>query len=221
MSVVKNLRKKIGNISIDINEWDIADQGLTVLWGASGAGKTTVLRMLLGLEPADAPFEWQIGEHNLAVLPPHQKKIGVVFQHLALFPHLTAKENILFPLQAAGQSIELSHWEEIISLLGIASVLEQKTYKLSGGEKQRVALGRALVTRPRLLILDEPFSALDIQLKKQARALLKKTMENYKIPVLLVSHDPQDVEALAQRVVILENGKIKASQTPEDFLKSW
>ncbi|MBY0317037.1 MAG: ATP-binding cassette domain-containing protein, partial [Bdellovibrionales bacterium] len=211
MSVVKNLRKQIGNISIEINEWKIADQGLTLLWGASGAGKTTVLRLLLGLEPADSRYEWQLGEDNLAVLPPHQKKIGVVFQHLALFPHLTARENILFPLQAAGQSIELAHWEDIVSLLGIASVLEQKTYKLSGGEKQRVALGRALVTRPRLLILDEPFSALDIQLKKQARVLLQKTMENYKIPVLLVSHDPQDVEALAQRVVILENGKIKAS----------
>ncbi|MBY0386374.1 ATP-binding cassette domain-containing protein, partial [bacterium] len=211
MSVVKNLRKQIGNISIDINDWDIADQGLTLLWGASGAGKTTVLRLLLGLEPADSPFQWKLGDQDLAVLPPHQKKIGVVFQHLALFPHLSAKENILFPLQAAGQSVELSHWEDIISLLGIASILEQKTYKLSGGEKQRVALGRALVTRPRLLILDEPFSALDIPLKKQARVLLRKTMENYKIPVLLVSHDPQDVEALAQRVVILENGKIKAS----------
>lgn len=220
MSVVKNLYKKIGNISLEIPNLEISDQGLTVLWGASGAGKTTLLRVLLGLESADVEYEWEFHGENLAPLAPYQRRIGVVFQHLALFPHLTARENILFPLQATGQSVDSQHWDKILSLLEITPVLTKKTQTLSGGEKQRVALARALVTHPRLLIFDEPFSSLDLALKKQARLLIQKTMEYQKVPVILVSHDPQDAEMLAQRVVTLENGQIKASQTAQDFLKS-
>ena len=109
--------------------------------------------------------------------------------------------------------------EEVSQFLEITPFLEQKTHSLSGGQKQRVALARALLKSPRLLMLDEPFSALDYQLKKQARLLVQKIASERKIPVLLVTHDPEDVRLLAQRVVILEKGRIKASQTPEDFLK--
>lgn len=220
MSVVKNLSKKIGELEINIPDWEISNQGLTILWGASGAGKTTLLRLLLGLDSADTNYTWDFEGDNLALLPPYHRRIGVVFQHLALFPHLSAKANILFPLDAAKQKVEESQWQKIISLLDIGSVLEKKAHLLSGGEKQRIALARALIMKPRLLIMDEPFSSLDIQLKKQARILIQKTMDEYQVPVLLVSHDPQDAEVLAQRVVTLENGKIKASQTVQDFLKS-
>ena len=216
MSLIKNLNKTYENFTIIIPELEWPDAGVTVLWGESGAGKTTLIRLLIGLE--DAGFEWLFGKDNVAKLPPAQRGLGVVFQSLALFSHLTARQNMEFVFSQISEQ-ERRQVEEVSQFLEITPFLEQKTHSLSGGQKQRVALARALLKSPRLLMLDEPFSALDYQLKKQARLLVQKIASERKIPVLLVTHDPEDVRLLAQRVVILEKGRIKASQTPEDFLK--
>lgn len=221
MSLVKNLHKDFGDFRMDIPEWNIADDGITLLWGSSGAGKTTVIRGLTGLEHCP-DLQWHMNGENIAQLPPSQRGVSVVFQNLGLFPHMTARENILFPLEAQNKSIK-SHevdFKNTVELLSVSPFLDKKAQVLSGGERQRVALARALVTQPRFLILDEPFSALDIQLKKQARELLKTIQKERGTPLLLVSHDPIDAEQLAKQVVILEKGQIKATQTPQEFLKS-
>lgn len=218
MSVVKNLVKQYENFSLDIPEWYIEDHGVTMLWGASGSGKTTAIRMLVGLEDCKS-LQWWFGEENVASLPPSNRHIGVVFQSLALFPHLSAKENILFPTQARGRLLNENEWKQLVDFFELHDFIERKARHLSGGERQRVALARALSIDPKILILDEPFSALDIHFKKQVRTLLKKIAEEKGIPILLVSHDPIDAEQLARRVVIFEKGKIKASQSPEEFLQ--
>lgn len=221
MSHVKNLIKNFPDFHLNIPKWEIPDEGITMLWGPSGAGKTTVIRTLIGLE-ACPELEWRFGSQNIAKLEPFERQISVVFQNLSLFPHLTARENIVFPVEAQNKPANEyeADLQQICSLLQLEPLLQRKTLQLSGGEKQRVALARALITRPRLIMLDEPFSSLDIQLKKQARELLKTIQKERKTPMLLVSHDPIDAEQLAQQVVILEKGTIKTTQTPQDFLKS-
>ncbi len=216
MSLIKNLSKTYDNFKIEIPHLEWPDSGVTVLWGESGAGKTTLIRLLIGLE--DAKFEWLFGKDNIADCPPVERGIGVVFQSLALFSHLTARQNMQFVF-SKNSNLESREIEEVSQFLEISPFLEQKVHSLSGGQKQRVALARALLKAPRLLMLDEPFSALDYKLKRQARLLVQKIASERKIPVLLVTHDPEDVRLLAQRVVILEKGRIKASQTPEEFLK--
>jgi sulfate transport system ATP-binding protein/putative spermidine/putrescine transport system ATP-binding protein len=221
MSLVKNLFKDFGDFKLSVPELKLADQGLTLLWGPSGAGKTSLIRALIGLDDCRG-MEWTFGSIDVAKMTPSQREISVVFQNLSLFPHLTAHENIIFPLEARKKSLKdyRKDFHALTDLLGVTEFLNKKCQVLSGGEKQRVALARALITRPRMIVLDEPFSALDIQLKKQARELLRAIMTERQTPMLLVSHDPIDAEQLAQEVIILEKGQIKTTQTPQEFLKS-
>lgn len=220
MSVIKNLVKNLGDFQMRVDEFLIPDDGVTLFWGSSGSGKTTLIRLLTGLIECDG-LEWWMEGQNVTLLPPSRRQVSVVFQHLALFPHLTARENIFFPLAGRVPTAEEEkNWQTLQDLLGLREFLDRKTRRLSGGERQRVALARALIVRPRLLILDEPFSALDYQLKKQARELLNSIVKERNIPLWMVSHDPLDVEILAQRVVVLDKGRITALQSPEEFLKS-
>lgn len=220
MSVVKNLNKIFPEFSVSIPEWRIHDQQVTVLWGASGSGKTTVVRSLSGIDTPTG-MEWNWGSTNKALLPPHKRELGVVLQHYGLFPHLTARENIFFPVEAQGRDKKAAQalFEKWTTVLNIQDILTRKAQVLSGGEQQRVALARALITQPQYLILDEPFSSLDGELKHSARQLLKKILLEENIGVLLVTHDREDVAALAQEVVILQKGRIIATQTAQDFLK--
>ena len=221
MSVVKNLCKSFDGFSLDIPEWSFDDGAVTVVWGPSGSGKTTLIRTLSGIDPHPG-MEWARNGKNLAGQPPHRRGVGVVFQHYGLFPHLSAAENILFPVEAQRKDLAAGkkRLEVLAEQLRIQHVLEKKARQLSGGEQQRVALARALIMEPSFLILDEPFSALDAELKAEARALLKSTINRMGLGLLLVTHDVADVAALAQHVVILQKGRIIASQTAEDFLKT-
>jgi len=206
---VRNLKKSYGDFSIDIPEWEILDQGVTALFGPSGAGKSSVLRLLIGLESCEGMSWMHLGD-DIAKLPTPERRLGVVFQSLDLFSHMTALENIRFALEARGLSG--SEFEKRVSTLvdrlELQACIEQKASTLSGGERQRVALARALVAKPRFLLLDEPFSALDINRRRQARQLLKEVLKEEKVPAILISHDVSDVDELAERVSEVQAGRL-------------
>lgn len=209
MSFVENLQRDYGDFKINIPRWEILDEGVTVLWGPSGSGKTSVFRVLLGLEPCHT-MKWSFQGLDLAKLKTPQRNLGVVFQSLDLFPHMTAKENILFAARARGieEKTALVRLQELSDILKMESFLDRSCSILSGGEKQRVAISRAVMGRPRLLLLDEPFSALDQELREESRRLLKRVIDEEKIPTLLVTHDIKDVETLANKVTSIRDGSI-------------
>ena len=209
MSRVENLLIEYPDFKIDIPSWEILDDGVTALWGPSGAGKTTVFRALLGLEPVRS-LKWVVDGSDIAQLPTPARKLGVVFQTLDLFPHMTARENIRFAAEARGLSSTetKSREDELISTLRMSSFIDRSASVLSGGEKQRVALARAMIARPRVLFLDEPFSSLDADLKSEARALVKSAISLWKIPTVLVTHDKDDLATLATKISEIKSGKI-------------
>jgi sulfate transport system ATP-binding protein/putative spermidine/putrescine transport system ATP-binding protein len=215
MSYVENLRRSYAASGsgeafvLDIPKWEILDKGVTVLWGPSGSGKTSVFRILLGLENCPG-MVWNFKGVDLAQLKTPDRRMGVVFQSLDLFPHMTAEENILFAAKArkvesSKAQARLKHLSEVLKM---RSFLKRKAAILSGGEKQRVAIARALMGEPRLLLLDEPFSALDQELRDESRRLIKSVIEAEDIPTVLVTHDQRDVEVLGNKVSKIKNGKI-------------
>ena len=196
-----------------------APAGVTVLFGPSGSGKTTVLQCVAGLLSADSG-QIAIGEDMLfdsackVDLPPQARRIGYVFQDLALFPHKTAEQNIAFGTRAKGD--ERRHLvRDILERFHISQVAKQRPDELSGGERQRVALARALVTQPRSLLLDEPFSALDDVLKLAIISDLKRWLDQHRIPVLLVTHDRSEASALGERMLVLHEGRITPEKVSE------
>lgn len=211
MSVVQKLYREFDEVTIDLQQWELLDTGCTVLWGASGAGKTSIIKVLVGLD-AQADLVWSWGEQQMQELTPANRNLGVVFQEPALFPHLSVEENIFFPVIKTKHKSWLQDFEFLISELALESLLTATPLRLSGGEKQRVALARALIFRPRMLILDEPFSSLDGASRQQAREMVKLVCEKQNIPILLVTHDQQDVDFLANKVSHLEKGRIVTNQ---------
>lgn len=214
MSYVENLRRDFGDFKLDIARWEILDEGVTVLWGASGSGKTSVFRVLLGLESCPE-MKWIFHGEDIAQLKTPQRRLGVVFQTLDLFPHMTAEENILFAAKARQVETRAAEkkLKELKEELQMSPFFHRKAVVLSGGEKQRVAIARAIIGEPRILLLDEPFSALDQDLRDDSRRLLKRVIDAEKIPTLLVTHDPRDVEVLAKKVSKLSAGKIIEDNT--------
>ena len=212
MSWVRNLKHDYGDFRIDIPEWEILDRGVTALWGPSGAGKTSVFRLLLGLDKPEPGFSWKFGDVDLASLPTPERRLGVVFQSLELFPHMTARENIWFAVEARGveRPRAEAHLGQLVESLALNSFLDRRASVLSGGERQRVALARALIGEPRLLFLDEPFSALDADLRSEARALVRSVIEREGIPTVLITHDPEDLKVLATRVSKIRDGRVSA-----------
>ncbi|WP_229744744.1 molybdenum ABC transporter ATP-binding protein [Neiella marina] len=190
--------------------------GITALYGASGSGKTTCLRAIAGLERLPNSF-FQIGtevwqdESNGIFVPPHQRQIGYVFQEASLFPHLDVAANLQFGqkrIAAAERQVSESH---IIELLGLKPLLKRSPAALSGGERQRVAIARALLTSPQLLLMDEPLSALDRALKQEILPYLERLHQELAIPVIYVSHAADEVTRLADHLVLIDGGEVKAA----------
>lgn len=210
MSIIENLFVKNGSFEVHIPHLEIADQGVHILWGPSGSGKTTVLRTLLGLESSPT-MTWFFQGEDLAKMKIGQRRLGVVFQSLDLFPHMSAREIIYFAAQArqvskSATEKNLSQWSQ---LLNMDSFLDRKAMVLSGGEQQRVALVRALIGEPRMLLLDEPLSQLDQNLRVEAREILKTVVAQIRIPVLMITHDEQDVKSLGQNITRIKDGRIQ------------
>ncbi len=189
----------------------------TVLFGPSGAGKTLTLRALAGLDHPDAGVirfrdrVWFDAAAGVRV-PARRRRIGLVPQHYELFPHLNVAENVGFALRrwwqrrpTAGERHRVAELLEVFELEGVA---QQRPRDLSGGQRQRVSLARALAAEPALLLLDEPFASLDRPLRGRMRALLKQVQKRFQVPCVLITHDPEDVESLADTLVVMDGGRV-------------
>ncbi|SFB03463.1 molybdenum ABC transporter ATP-binding protein [Azotobacter beijerinckii] len=197
--------------------------GVTALFGHSGSGKTTILRCVAGLErAAEARLEingelWQDSAAGV-FLPTHKRALGYVFQEASLFPHLSVRRNLEYGMKrvdAAGRRVS---WERVLELLGIGHLLDRLPGRLSGGERQRVGIARALLTSPRLLLLDEPLAALDLKRKNEILPYLERLHDELDIPMLLVSHSPDEVARLADHVVLLDQGRVAAQGDLQETL---
>lgn len=190
--------------------------------GPSGAGKTTLMRIIAGLDvPTSGELYFNdklVAANGKLIVPPEDRRIGMVFQTWALYPNLTAYENIAFPLtnMRVKKDEIRRRVEEVAKILDIAHVLNHYPRELSGGQQQRVALARALVKNPSLLLLDEPFSNLDARIRDSARALVKEVHNKLKVTLLIVSHDPADIFSIADRVGVLAKGKLVQVGKPEE-----
>ncbi|MFB8830343.1 molybdenum ABC transporter ATP-binding protein [Azotobacter sp. CWF10] len=189
--------------------------GVTALFGHSGSGKTTLLRCVAGLErAAEARLEingelWQDSAAGV-FLPTHRRALGYVFQESSLFPHLSVRRNLEYGMKRVDAATRRVSWERVLELLGIGHLLDRLPGRLSGGERQRVGIARALLTSPRLLLMDEPLAALDLKRKNEILPYLERLHDELDIPVLFVSHSPDEVARLADHVVLLDQGRVVA-----------
>lgn len=184
---------------------------IVALLGASGAGKSTLLKIVAGLEPADAGQVF-FDQQDITQLPPEKRHFALMFQDFALFPHLNVLDNVAFGLIEQKLSKKAAREQALVMLqrFNLASHASDKVTTLSGGEQQRVALARALITQPKVLLLDEPFSALDADLRHSLREEFKQHIANTGIATLMVTHDEAEARAMAQRGVRLNAGKLAA-----------
>ena len=197
-----------------------AETGVTALFGPSGCGKTTVLAAVAGLL---RPQAGRVALHGTALLdtahglcvPPERRRCAMVFQDARLFPHLSVESNLRYGLRRAPPDATGPELEEVVALLGIGHLLGRRPGRLSGGERQRVALGRALLARPRLLLMDEPLAALDAERRAEVLPFLARLRSAAKLPILYVTHALDEVDALADRLVLLQAGRAVAEGTVE------
>ena len=192
---------------------ELPNQGITALFGTSGSGKTTLLRCIAGLEHAKGgrlivnAQTWQNGSTFLAT---HQRPIGYVFQEASLFSHLNIRQNLEYGWKRIPATQRKVDFDEVIPLLGLDNFLKRYPHQLSGGQRQRVAIARALLTSPELLLMDEPLSALDLESKHDILPYLERLHDEASLPILYVSHSPDEVVRLADHLVLMEDGRIQA-----------
>ena len=189
------------------------DQRVTAIYGPSGAGKSTLLSIIAGITQPDSGRIVIDGEclydSELRINKPiHERKIGLVFQDGRLFPHLTVEHNLSYALNFTPLESQQFQLKEIVDLLEIRHLLKQKPHQLSGGEKQRVALGRALLSSPRLLMLDEPLASLDDRLKSQILPFLKLVSNEIKIPMIYISHSKEEIMQITDNLIDIQLGKV-------------
>jgi putative spermidine/putrescine transport system ATP-binding protein len=215
---LQGLRKTFGP-AVAVEHFSLeAERGEFIsLLGPSGCGKTTVLRMIAGFEPASEGAVVIDGE-NVTRLPARHRRIGMVFQSYALFPNLTVEGNIAFGLKVAGVARPqiAQHVEEMLALIGLPRLRRRYPAELSGGQQQRVALARALAIRPRILLLDEPLSALDAKIRVSLREELRALQRELGITAIFVTHDQEEALALSHRVVVMSEGRVEQVGTPAE-----
>jgi len=225
--IVSNAKKdslKLEHLSIHLNGFELKDIHLKikqdeyfVILGPTGTGKTILLETIAGMHPVSHGELW-LGEKKITKTPPEARKFGFVYQDYALFPHLNVYDNIAFGLKALGYSKKeiAGKIEEIASLLHINSLLNRNIYTLSGGEQQRVSLARALITKPKVLLLDEPLSSLDPNTKELLQYELKQLHKKTGTLMIHVTHDFEEAMFLADRIAIMQEGKVLQVGSPED-----
>ncbi len=204
-----------GQTVLDLEELEIADGEFFSLLGPSGCGKTTTLRCIAGSTEPDVG-RILIGDRDVHGLPTHRRNIGMVFQSYALFPHMTVAENVAYGLEERGASrAEVRRRvAEFLDLVGLRGFERRYPHQLSGGQQQRVALARALVYHPDVLLLDEPFSSLDVKLRVSMRAELKRVQQTLGVTTIFVTHDQQEALSLSDRIAVLNAGRVEQIGTP-------
>ena len=200
-----------------------SDRGVTALFGRSGSGKTSIIRIIAGLSRPDqgrVVFDGDVlvDTRKGIFVPKHKRRFGYVFQEGRLFPHLTVQQNLNYGRWFTPTSRRSDDLSKIVDLLGIGDILDRRPGKLSGGEKQRVAIGRALLSSPRMLLMDEPLAALDDTRKIEILPYLEALRDEMNIPIIYVSHSVSEVARLADRVIVMSEGKVAMAGTAADVL---
>ncbi|HEU5031561.1 MAG TPA: ABC transporter ATP-binding protein [Spirillospora sp.] len=206
--------------ALDALDLDVADGEFFALLGPSGCGKTTLLRTVAGLEAATSGTI-ALGGADVTRLPPGRRDVGMVFQDYALFPHMSVLDNIAYPLKIKkrGRADRHARAAEAADYLGLEGLGKRRPGELSGGQQQRVALARALVAEPRIFLLDEPLSNLDARLRLEARTFLKRLQKELAVTTVFVTHDQAEALALADRIAVMEKGRIRQLGTPTEVFR--
>ena len=202
-----------GSFKLDA-DFTAPSQGVTALFGPSGSGKTTLLRCVAGLSRMPngrLVIEGEVWQEGRRFVPVYRRALGYVFQEASLFPHLSVRENLEFGQKRAKRGGYTIDFDDVVDLLAIGPLFDRPTAHLSGGERQRVAIGRALLSQPRLLLMDEPLSALDRMGREEILPYLEQLHRTLSIPVLYVSHDIDEIERLADTLVLMRRGTVRAA----------
>jgi len=222
---IKQLSKRFGSFTaLDGIDLSVAQGEFVVLLGPSGCGKTTLLRAIAGLERQDSGQIWHAG-HDISRAPPAKRDYGIVFQSYALFPNLTVGDNVAYGLKsrrtghAPGAVGTQQRVADMLALVGLPGIEEKYPTQLSGGQQQRVALARALATAPHLLLLDEPLSALDAIERVRLRSEIRQLQSKLGITTLMVTHDQEEALSMADRIVVMKNGRVQQIGTPQDIYR--
>ena len=220
--IVRNLQKRFGNfVALDQVSLDFPAGELVALLGPSGCGKTTLLRVIAGLEYADSGSVVLNGE-DVAAVGARERQVGFVFQHYALFRHMTVFENVAFGLRVKprkerpSEAVIREKVHELLELVQLDWLAQRFPSELSGGQRQRIALARALAVEPKVLLLDEPFGALDAKVRKELRSWLRRLHDELHISTMFVTHDQEEALEVADRIVVLNRGHVEQVGSPQD-----
>ena len=219
---VNNLVKKWGDFhAVNNVSFATGASEFISLLGPSGCGKSTTLRLIAGLEFASSG-EVYIGDREVTALPPSKRRLSMVFQSYALFPHLNVAENILFGLsvRGIGKAEQQQRLSKIVDLLGLSALLERRPNQLSGGQQQRVALGRALIAEASVCLLDEPLSNLDAKLRAEMRNEIRSLQRRLGIAMIFVTHDQTEAMSMSDRIILMREGRIEQSGTPSELYEN-
>ncbi len=217
---VSQLSKAFGALRVvDDVSFEVGSGELVALLGPSGGGKSTILRIIAGLETADAGEVWLDGR-RVDGLVARERGVGFVFQHYALFRHMTVAENVAFGLavQGADRAAQRERAEALLEIMGLRGLGERYPSQLSGGQRQRVALARALAPKPGLLLLDEPFGAVDAKVREELRRWLRRLHDEVHTTSIFVTHDQEEAFAIADRVMIIQSGRLEQAGPPSEIL---
>lgn len=217
---LRHVMKKYGaHTVLDDICLEIDDGQIVSILGPSGGGKTTLLNVLLGTTEVSSGEILCDGD-DIAGVPMEKRGFNIVFQDYALFPNLSAYENIVYGLRNNPSASTKEEVEELIGLLGLQGHLAKRISELSGGQKQRVALARTLVMKPRVLLLDEPLSALDGVIKESIKGKIKQIVKQYNLTTIMVTHDPEEALTMSDKVLILNNGRVAQFSTPDQIVNA-
>ncbi|NEJ69966.1 molybdenum ABC transporter ATP-binding protein [Rhizobium phaseoli] len=221
MTLIVEAKQKLGGFLLDAAF--TSERGVTALFGRSGSGKTSLIRIIAGLARPDEGRVVLDGKPLTEIasgifVPKHRRRFGYVFQEARLFPHLSVRANLSYGRWFTAKTARGESFDRVVDLLGIEPLLERSPAKLSGGEKQRVAIGRALLSAPRLLLMDEPLAALDDARKAEILPYLERLRDETEIPIVYVSHSISEVARLANQVVVLSDGKVETTGPAIDIL---
>lgn len=218
MLELKNIRKSFDGVTVlDHVNFSVEDGEIVSILGSSGSGKTTLLNTILGIIRSDSGEIIYNGE-DITNMPMEERGFNIVFQDYALFPNLNAYENIVYGLRNKPDISTKEEIEDLIDRLGLRDHLAKDIEQLSGGQKQRVALARTLVMKPKILLLDEPLSALDGVIKESIKAKIKEIARDLNLTTIIVTHDPEEALSLSDKVMVLAGGKVLQFSTPDEII---